>query len=175
MKCTSRRRPSRGIANVRIRIGLAGLCLALLSSCASMPLGLQKDGTYILEANEQSLDCDRLYKAIWGRVQNMKTMPAKAKAELDQAPPTAFLALGRIFGGQSKGLATIAEYDRESRPRRRLASHDDREELLGPPGSGAGARRNRIRRCRSCGRNEVAFRFSSAGRTLVARTSSRQA
>ena len=68
-----------------------------------MPLGLQKDGTYILEANEQSLDCDRLYKAIWGRVQNMKTMPAKAKAELDQAPPTAFLALGRIFGGQSKG------------------------------------------------------------------------
>ncbi|MET0192999.1 MAG: hypothetical protein ABW200_06465 [Hyphomicrobiaceae bacterium] len=79
-----------------------------------MPLGLQKDGTYILEANEQSLDCDRLYKALWGRVQNMKTMPAKAKAELDQAPPTAFLALGRIFGGQSKGLATIAEYDRES-------------------------------------------------------------
>jgi hypothetical protein len=112
MKCTSRKRPSRGIWC--IRIGLAGLCLALLPSCASMPLGLQKDGTYILEANEQSLDCDRLYKALWGRVQNMKTMPAKAKAELDQAPPTAFLAIGRIFGGQSKGLATIAEYDRES-------------------------------------------------------------
>ena len=114
MKCTSRRRPLRGIANVRIRIGLAGAWLSLLSSCASVPLGLQKDGTYILEANEQSLDCDRLSKAIWGRVQNMKTMPAKAKAELDQAPPTAFLALGRIFGGQNKGLATIAEYDRES-------------------------------------------------------------
>jgi hypothetical protein len=44
----------------------------------------------------------------------MKTLPAKAKAELEQAPPTAFLALGRIFGGQNKGLATIAEYDRES-------------------------------------------------------------
>ena len=114
---TSRRRPLLGIANVciRIRIGLAGGMLLLLASCASMPpLGLQKDGTYIMEANEQSLDCDRLYKAIWGRVQTMKTLPAKAKAELDQAPPTAFLALGRIFGGQSKGLATIAEYDRES-------------------------------------------------------------
>ena len=104
----------RGIATVCICIGVAGSSLALLSSCASVPLGLQKDGTYILEANEQSLDCDRLYKAIWGRVQNMKALPAKAKAELDQAPPTAFLALGRIFGGQNKGLATIAEYDRES-------------------------------------------------------------
>jgi hypothetical protein len=113
---TSRRRPLRAIANVciRIRIVLAGACLLLLASCASVPLGLQKDGTYVLEANEQSLDCDRLYKAIWGRVENMKTMPAKAKAELDQAPPTAFLAIGRIFGGQNKGLATIAEYDRES-------------------------------------------------------------
>jgi hypothetical protein len=115
MKCTSRRRPLRGIATVCAGIGVAGSCLSLLSSCASMPpLGLQKDGTYILESNEQSLDCDRLYKAIWGRVQNMKTLPAKAKAELEQAPPTAFLALGRIFGGQNKGLATIAEYDRES-------------------------------------------------------------
>jgi hypothetical protein len=114
MKCTSRRRPLRGIATVCARIGVAGCGLWLLSSCASMPLGLQKDGTYILEASEQSLDCDRLYKALWGRVQTMKTMPAKAKAELDQAPPTAFLALGRIFGGQNKGLATIAEYDRES-------------------------------------------------------------
>ena len=114
MNCTTRRLPARGIANVCIRIGLAGLLLSWLSSCASVPLGLQKDGTYVLEANEQSLDCDRLYKAIWGRVQNMKTMPAKAKAELDQAPPTALLAIGRIFGGQNKGLATIAEYDRES-------------------------------------------------------------
>lgn len=104
----------RGIAPVCIRIGLAGSCLSLLASCSSVPLGLQKDGTYILETNEQSQDCDRLYKAIWGRVENMKTIPAKAKAELDQAPPTAFLAIGRIFGGQNKGLATIAEYDRES-------------------------------------------------------------
>jgi hypothetical protein len=79
-----------------------------------MPLGLQTDGTYILERNEQTLDCERLYKAIWGRVQNMKAMPAKAKAEMEQLPPTAFLAIGRIFGGQNKGLATIDEYDREA-------------------------------------------------------------
>jgi hypothetical protein len=114
MKCTRCRLPLRGIAVVCFRIGLLGLCAPLLWSCASVSIGLQKDGTYVLEKNEQTLDCDRLYKAIWGRVENMKTMPAKAKAELDQAPPTAFLAIGRIFGGQNKGLATIAEYDRES-------------------------------------------------------------
>jgi hypothetical protein len=44
----------------------------------------------------------------------MKTMPARAKVEQEQLPPTAFLAIGRIFGGQNKGLATIDEYDRES-------------------------------------------------------------
>ena len=114
MKCTSRRLLWRGVANVCIRIGLTGFCLPFLSSCSSMPLGLQTDGTYILERNEQTLDCERLYKAIWGRVQNMKAMPAKAKAEMEQLPPTAFLAIGRIFGGQNKGLATIDEYDREA-------------------------------------------------------------
>jgi len=114
MKCTRWRLPLRGIAHVCFRIGLLGLCAPLLWSCASVSIGLQKDGTYVLEKNEQTLDCDRLYKAIWGRVQNMKDMPRRAKAELETVPPTAFLAVERIFGGQNKGLATIDEYDRES-------------------------------------------------------------
>jgi hypothetical protein len=44
----------------------------------------------------------------------MKKRPERAKSELQQTPPTAFLAMGRIFGGQNKGLATIDEYDREA-------------------------------------------------------------
>jgi len=114
MNCARRRLPSRGVLSLCLRIGFAGLAIPLLSSCSSVSLGLQNDGTYLLENNEKSLDCDRLYKAIWGRVQNMKTMPARAKVEQEQLPPTAFLAIGRIFGGQNKGLATIDEYDRES-------------------------------------------------------------
>lgn len=94
-------------------MALALLSGALLAGCATGPIGLQKDGSYILESSEQKLDCDRLYKAIWGRLQLLKKLPERAKAEMEQTPPTAFLALGRIFGGQNKGLATIDEYDRE--------------------------------------------------------------
>jgi hypothetical protein len=77
-------------------------------------LGLQTDGTYLLERHEEQSSCDGLYKAIWGRIQLIKGMPAKAKAEQAEPPPTASLAFGRWFGGSSsKGLKTVQEYDRE--------------------------------------------------------------
>lgn len=90
------------------------LCL-LLAGCASMPqLGLQDNGSYILETHEQSMECDKLEKTIWGRVQVMKALPARAKKEMEQTPNTAVLAWGRLFGGPNKGLATVDEYDREA-------------------------------------------------------------
>jgi hypothetical protein len=77
-------------------------------------LGLQTDGTYLLERHEAQSSCDGLYKAIWGRIQLIKGLPAKAKAEQAEPPPTASLAFGRLFGGSgSKGLKAIQEYDRE--------------------------------------------------------------
>jgi hypothetical protein len=78
-------------------------------------LGLQTDGTYLLERHEAQASCDGLYKAIWGRIQLIKGMPAKAKAEQAEPPPTASLAFGRLFGGSgsTKGLKTVQEYDRE--------------------------------------------------------------
>jgi hypothetical protein len=74
---------------------------------------LQKDGTYNLESSEQTLDCQRLSNNIWGRLQVLKALPAKAKAERAAAAPTAVQALGRWFGGSTKGLASLEEYDRE--------------------------------------------------------------
>ena len=50
-------------------------------------LGLQTDGTYLLERHEEQASCDALYKNIWGRIQLIKGLPAKAKAE--QAAPAA--------------------------------------------------------------------------------------
>ena len=60
MICARRRLPSRGVLSLCLRIGFAGLAIPLLSSCSSVSLGLQNDGTYLLENNEKSLDCDRL-------------------------------------------------------------------------------------------------------------------
>lgn len=59
------------------------------------------------------MDCSRLSNSIWGRLQVLKSLPAKAKAEREAAAPTAMQAFGRWFGGSTKGLASLAEYDRE--------------------------------------------------------------
>jgi hypothetical protein len=96
----------------------AGLHVALIActlaaGCASASIGLQKDGTYTLDSSEQTLDCGRLSNNIWGRLQVLKSLPAKAKAEREAAAPTAVQAFGRWFGGSTKGLASLVEYDRE--------------------------------------------------------------
>jgi hypothetical protein len=96
---------------IRCLVLLAGaLCLW---SCASARVGLQGDGNYLLERSEQSADCQGLYKNIWGRIQILKGLPAKAKIEQATPPPTASSLFGRLFSGPSKGLDAVAEYNRE--------------------------------------------------------------
>lgn len=109
-------RPSnRGIACRFSRAARHAALLActLAAGCASASIGLQKDGTYTLDSSEQTLDCGRLSNNIWGRLQVLKSLPAKARAEREAAAPTAVQAVGRWFGGSTKGLASMEEYDRE--------------------------------------------------------------
>lgn len=109
-------RPSdRGIARCFLcaRLLVALFACTLAAGCSTASIGLQKDGTYNLESSEQTLDCQRLSNNIWGRLQVLKALPAKAKAERAAAAPTAAQALGRWFGGSTKGLASLEEYDRE--------------------------------------------------------------
>jgi hypothetical protein len=99
---------------VRTKLTRIVCALALsLGGCAGSTAGLQKDGSYVLATDEHSLDCQRIQNSIWGRLQVMKALPDRAKAERAQVPPTAALAWGRMFGGKSKGLATLDDYDRE--------------------------------------------------------------
>ena len=108
-------RPSdRGIARclAPARLHVALFACALAAGC-SASIGLQKDGTYNLESTEQTMDCNRLSNSIWGRLQILKALPAKARAEREAAAPTALQAVGRWFGGSTKGLASLEEYDRE--------------------------------------------------------------
>lgn len=94
------------------------LCVVLLvavhqlGGCMSS-LGLQSNGTYLLERHEQDASCDALYKNIWGRIELIKALPAKAMAEQATPPPTAFSLFGRFFGAADKGLKAVEEYDRE--------------------------------------------------------------
>ena len=109
------RSSDRGIARCLARAGLpfALLACALAAGCASASIGLQKDGSYALDSSEQTLDCNRLSNSIWGRLQVLKTLPDKAKAEREAAAPTAIQAVGRWFGSSTKGLTALADYDRE--------------------------------------------------------------
>jgi hypothetical protein len=99
---------------VRI-IGWTVLLLAASQAlgCAAARVGLQTDGSYVLERSEQSADCQSLHKNIWGRIEVIKGLPAKARAEQQTVPSTAFSLFGRLFGGGGKGLDAVAQYDRE--------------------------------------------------------------
>jgi len=101
------------VKSVRAAIGIVLLAgVHQLIGCMSS-LGLQPDGNYFLERHEAQASCDALYKNIWGRIQILKGLPAKAMAEQAAPPPTASLLFGRWFGGPGKGLKVVREYDRE--------------------------------------------------------------
>lgn len=97
----------------RASLGLALLACTLLAGCSGASVGLQKDGTYILDSSEQSLDCQRLSNSIWGRLQVLRAIPDRAKTEREAAAPTAVQAVGRWFGSSGKSPVAMAEYDRE--------------------------------------------------------------
>ncbi len=84
-----------------------------LTACGSSLVGLQSDGTYILERGERSSSCDALQKNFTSRVEVLKALPAKARAEQETAPATAWSMFGRLLGAPNRGLAAIQEYDRE--------------------------------------------------------------
>src|SRR5262249_22513523 len=105
----------RRVAVKSVRAILCVVLLAvvpLLGACMSS-LGLQSDGTYLLERHEEQATCDQLYKEIWGHIQVIKGLPAKAMAEQATPPPTASLLFGRWFDTSNKGLKAVEEYDRE--------------------------------------------------------------
>ena len=111
--CPSERGIARCALHARLDLVLSVLVCATAAGCASVSIGLQKDGTYNLESGEQAMDCIRLSNSIWGRLQVLKSLPAKAKAERDAAAPTAVQAFGRWFGGSNNGLDSLEQYDRE--------------------------------------------------------------
>jgi hypothetical protein len=92
-------------------IGLAVAAALALAGCAAS-VGLREDGTYALTSNELDMDCSRLRNSILGRLDILKSLPAAAKAERENAAPTAAAAFGRLFGGNG-GVAAFATYERE--------------------------------------------------------------
>jgi hypothetical protein len=84
-----------------------------LAGCAGSIVGLQSDGTYVLEKNEHTLSCDAMARNLAERVELLKLLPERARAERMEAPQTAVSLITRWMSSGKKGLAAIEQYDRE--------------------------------------------------------------
>lgn len=89
------------------------MALAGAAACAGPDVGLQEDGSYLLEPRELAMDCKQLTNELLGRLQILKDLPWYAEWEKGNEPPTVVLALGRWFGADNKGLAHLDDYERE--------------------------------------------------------------
>jgi hypothetical protein len=84
-----------------------------LAGCVSSIVGLQSDGSYKLETSELSSSCDAMHKNFNTRVEMLKMLPDKAKAERETVPATAWSMVGRWMSSSNRGLNAINDYDRE--------------------------------------------------------------
>jgi len=110
-----------GLAGNRLRAILA-ICVAALtlslSACATMQdlagierPGYQKDGSYVLSAQEQGLACRTLEERSKGLHEQMQELSQRAVQEMQQVPQTIANAWDRLIGSPGKGVPAVAEYN----------------------------------------------------------------
>lgn len=100
------------------RTALIGLFAVMLAGCSTMTdlsgaprPGYQKDGTYVLTAQEQGLGCRDLQARQVGLQEQLAALPAKAVKQMQELPTTVADAWGRLVGSPDKGVPALAEYN----------------------------------------------------------------
>jgi hypothetical protein len=73
--------------------------------------GYQKDGTYVLSAQEQNLDCRALHARQVGLQEQLTALPEKAVQQMRELPTTVANAWGRLVGSPDQGVPALAEYN----------------------------------------------------------------
>lgn len=73
--------------------------------------GYQKDGSYVLSNDEQSLGCRELQERQVGLQQQLQALPAKAVQQMQELPQTVSDAWGRLVGSSNQGVPALAEYN----------------------------------------------------------------
>ena len=73
--------------------------------------GYQKDGSYVLSAQEQTAGCRELQERKVGVQQQLEELPAQAIQQMQQLPTTVANAWGRLVGTADKGVPALAEYN----------------------------------------------------------------
>jgi hypothetical protein len=104
-----------------IRFGEVALVAALavsVAGCSTMAdlsgiprPGYQKDGSYVLSAQEQSLGCRELQERQAGVQEQLQALPAKAVQQMQELPQTVADVWGRLVGSPNQGVPALAEYN----------------------------------------------------------------
>ena len=89
----------------------AGGCSTMTELSGAPRPGYQKDGTYVLSAQEQGLGCRELQARQVGLQEQLTALPAKAVKQMQELPATVADAWGRLVGSADKGVPALAEYN----------------------------------------------------------------
>ncbi len=73
--------------------------------------GYQKDGSYVLSAEEQSLGCRELKERQVGLQEQITQLPSKAVQQMQELPKTVVDAWGRLVGSENQGVPALAQYN----------------------------------------------------------------
>lgn len=102
----------------RAFIPLCALAAVLGGCAASVPdlegaprSGYQRDGTYVLSAQEQGLGCRQLQERSLGLREQMQALSTRAVEQMQQLPSTIAAAWGRLVGSPGNGVPAVAEYN----------------------------------------------------------------
>jgi hypothetical protein len=73
--------------------------------------GLQKDGSYVLNEQDQGLGCRQLQEKSLGLQEHMQQLSVQALDQMQQLPDTIVAAWKRLVGAPGKGVPAIDEYN----------------------------------------------------------------
>ena len=94
----------------RLAMTVAGCSTGSGLSGAPRP-GYQKDGSYVLNSEQQSLGCRELQERQLGLQQQLEALPARAVKEMQELPQTVASAWARLVGSPDQGVPALAEYN----------------------------------------------------------------
>jgi hypothetical protein len=89
----------------------AGGCSTMTELSGAPRPGYQKDGSYVLSAQDQNLDCRALQARQVGLQEQLTTLPEKAVQQMRELPTTVANAWGRLVGSPDQGVPALAEYN----------------------------------------------------------------
>jgi len=97
---------------------LLAIAVVWLGGCSTMAdlnglprPGYQKDGSYVLAADEQSLGCRELQERQLSLQEQLQQLPSKAVEQMQELPTTVANAWGRLVGSSDQGVPALAQYN----------------------------------------------------------------